>query len=80
MTSEPAPKYRIPNTEFINIEYPGKVQNHERAFENLGGLQLLEKVKKKTTNHPPLSGITLKTVLLTLALHSTAIQQQGARN
>ncbi|KAI8578992.1 hypothetical protein K450DRAFT_244489 [Umbelopsis ramanniana AG] len=43
MTGEPAPKHRIPNTEFVNVEYPGRVQNHDRAFENLGGIQLLEK-------------------------------------
>jgi hypothetical protein len=45
MASEPAPKHHIPSTEFVNIEYPGKVQNHERAFENLGGIDLLEKVR-----------------------------------
>jgi Tau95 Triple barrel domain len=65
MTSEPAPKHLIPNTEYISIEYPGKVQNHERAFENLGGIQLLEKVRRDPSTHRP-ARIARYAALLTL--------------
>ncbi|GAB5592501.1 tau 95 subunit of transcription factor TFIIIC [Umbelopsis nana] len=41
--SETAPKQPIPQREFFNIEYPGRMSNVDRAFENLGGVQLLQR-------------------------------------
>jgi hypothetical protein len=46
MTSEDAIKYHIPTREFINIEYPGRVNNYQKAFNNLGGVPTLEKVNE----------------------------------
>jgi hypothetical protein len=43
--SETAPKQPIPQREFFNIEYPGRMSNVDRAFENLGGVQLLQRVR-----------------------------------
>ncbi|CAO3666482.1 unnamed protein product [Umbelopsis vinacea] len=62
MTSEDAIKYHIPNREFINIEYPGRVNNYQKAFNNLGGVPALEKENpevelKFRANYPLSHGI-----------------------
>jgi hypothetical protein len=40
-----APVSELPARAFISIEYPGIVNNHEKAMETLGGLQAVEQVR-----------------------------------
>jgi hypothetical protein len=45
MSTSKAEKIRLPDKEFLNVEYPGRVNNVDKALNNIGGINSLTKVR-----------------------------------
>ncbi|KAM3589499.1 tau 95 subunit of transcription factor TFIIIC [Umbelopsis sp. WA50703] len=49
MSTSKAEKIRLPDKEFLNVEYPGRVNNVDKALNNIGGINSLTKNHKENS-------------------------------